>query len=294
MRLAAVGTVGDDLRIATVLVAVDFSEGADAAIEHAAGIARHLGARIVLAHAHLPLDTVLARAERDTEEMLRGRLEQLQAGLKARGLTADIQLLLGSAPAILAEAAAQLEADLIVMGSRGLTGFRRFLLGSVAERVVRTAQCPVLIARPGERADGGYRRVLVATDFSPGADRALAAARLLGAPDAQIDLLHCWQVPYLASGSRQSIDEVSRRLRNEFEAQFDRLREAWPTGGAALRCENLCKPPAHGIQWWIEQHPQDLVIVGRHGRRGLRQVLLGSVAEMTARYSPCPVAVIPP
>ena len=83
-------------------------------------------------------------------------------------------------------------------------------------------------------------------------------------------------------------------MRNDFEATFDRLREAWPTGGATLRCENLCKQPAHGIQWWIEQHPQDLVIVGRHGRRGLRQVLLGSVAEMTARYSPCAVAVIPP
>jgi nucleotide-binding universal stress UspA family protein len=284
--------VDRDLRLASILVAVDFSEGAEAAIEHASAIAQRLRAHLVLAHAHVPLAGVLAPAERETAAALRDRLEQLRTTVAGRGISASTQLLLGAPAVALAEAVPALDADLIVMGSRGLTGFRKFLLGSVVERVLRTARCPILVARPGGAAISGYQRILVATDFSPAADRALAAARQLAAPDGQVDLLHCWQVPYLASGTRQSSDEASRRIRNEFQPQFDARREAWPPEGPTLHCENLCKPPAHGIQWWIEQHPQDLVLVGRHGRRGLRQILLGSVAEMTARYSPCSVAVV--
>jgi nucleotide-binding universal stress UspA family protein len=279
--LAAGELVDGDPRIVSILVAVDFSPEAGVVIEQATGIARRLGARILLAH---------AAAERDAEAALRDRLEQERVSLAGRGVDATAELLPGPPAVALVEAARARDVDLIVMGSRGLTGFRRFLLGSVAERVLRSTRCAVLIARPGAIS---YRQVLVATDFSPGADRALAAARLLAAPDAHIDLLHCWQVPYLATGSRQSMEEASRRIRDDFEAQFADRRVSWPPGGPVLGCENLCKPAAHGIQWWIEEHPQDLVVVGRHGQRGLRQILLGSVAEMTARYSPCSVAIVP-
>ncbi|HTM20519.1 MAG TPA: universal stress protein, partial [Kofleriaceae bacterium] len=259
-----------------ILAATDFSLGAEAAVDQAAAIAQRVQGRMILVH---------VRDDADAR-----RIEEVQARMRERGVDAEARVVDGAPAAALIGLAADRHADLIVVGSRGLTGFRRFLLGSVAERVVRSAPCAVLVARPGSGAPGDYRRILVPTDFSASAAAALALARVLAAPAGTIDLLHCWQVPYLSSGSRQSVQEASQWVRAEMRPKFAAIRERW-TGDPELHCADLCKPPAHGIQWWIDQHAQDLVVVGHQGSRSLRHVLLGSVAEMTARYSPCSVLV---
>ena len=143
------------MRYQTILVATDFSETANAAVEHAAGLARHFDAKLVLVHAYNVEIPIASPAMAGSYVLPDGFFEQLakQARLEvenaAKALAegdldvSGVALDQPAALAIVGEAERH-GADLIVMGTRGLTGLKHVALGSVADRVVRNAPCPVL------------------------------------------------------------------------------------------------------------------------------------------------------
>ena len=149
------------MNVDTILVPTDFSQVASAALSAAEELARLFGAKIVLLHAYhidvpiqppgitgglvLPPEFVTSFREEATR-----RVDELVDAAKGRG--AEITGHVDPAPAHLAilAYAEQLPADLIVMGTRGLTGVKHLMLGSVAERVVRDATCPVLTLKDQE------------------------------------------------------------------------------------------------------------------------------------------------
>ncbi len=288
-----------------ILVPVDFSEGSEVAVHHALNIARHLDTELVLLHVGVILEhpadlpgagSIYAGVARAQLEADRAQLGELRARISGQGVQVSQMVADGFADTAIVDAAAELDADLIVMGSHGRSGIRRLLLGSVAERVVRLAPCSVLVARRDGELPGGYRRLLVPTDFSPTAEQALATALSLAAPGATVDVLHCWSLPpggpdpgtadwqgiYRAAGER--IGMVAG-------VELDRLIDRPAPAGVTLHRHLLEDTPAHGIQQWLEGHPYDLVVTGSHGRRGVRRFLLGSVAEATVRHAPCSVLV---
>lgn len=140
----------------TILVATDFSEHADHALEYAAEIATLMGATVHLVHALPPAPMggpELGAAY--SSAVMASMTEQAQAALdsragryRARVTLGSVRLEIGDPRDVIDGVAAQVGADLIVMGTHGRRGIRRVLLGSVAESVVRTAPCPVLITRP--------------------------------------------------------------------------------------------------------------------------------------------------
>jgi nucleotide-binding universal stress UspA family protein len=139
-----------------VLVAHDFSETADAALDYALGLAQKLGARVTVVHAYenpshgAPEVLVLATDwTKQFEVVARDALDKVIVGVRKRGLDADSALRNGTAWREINASAAEAKADLIVIGTEGRSGLGRALLGSVAEKVVRTAPCPVLVVRRG-------------------------------------------------------------------------------------------------------------------------------------------------
>lgn len=145
----------------SIMVPHDFSAPADGALELALELARSAGARIRLVHVFpLPMENVspyeIAMPERLVGEVRAAaseRLERLLARVRAAGLEGDAEVDSGPVAETLVERARADGVDLIVMGTRGLSGIGHLLLGSVAERVLRTAPCPVLTvpaARPHE------------------------------------------------------------------------------------------------------------------------------------------------
>lgn len=139
-----------------VLVAHDFSETSQAALDYALGLAQKLGARVTVVHAYeIPshgAPEVLVLATDWTEQfevVAREALDKVIASVRKRGLDAAPVLRKGAAWREINAAAAEIKVDLIVIGSEGRTGLGRALLGSVAEKVVRTAPCPVLVVRRG-------------------------------------------------------------------------------------------------------------------------------------------------
>ncbi|HEX8789731.1 MAG TPA: universal stress protein [Polyangiaceae bacterium] len=137
--------------IERILVPHDFSETADAALAMALDLAARLRARVIILHAYeaptyvFP-ESVVATA--DLVGQIRGAAEEALAGLKERvekpGLQVETMLCQGVAWSEIGRAAKEIGADLVVMGTHGRRGLSRALIGSVAEKVVRTAPCPVL------------------------------------------------------------------------------------------------------------------------------------------------------
>ncbi len=143
------------MKIERIVAATDFSAAAEKALDHAAEYAKHFEAELTIIHAYqvdIPMASPLVGGPTILPE---GFFEKLGAdvrhhvekiaqqysdqGIRTRGVAVDQ----AAASAIVNEAKAQ-GADLIIMGTRGLTGLKHVALGSVADRVVRTAPCPVL------------------------------------------------------------------------------------------------------------------------------------------------------
>jgi nucleotide-binding universal stress UspA family protein len=141
-----------------IVCPVDFSAGSERALNKAEELARLLGAEVELLHVYqLPVlalpdapVTVSPTFVADLTHRAERAIEPLREGLKARGITATSRLSEGVPAEVIVGRARELGADMIVMGTHGHGGFRRFLLGSTAERVVRTATVPVLTVHVGE------------------------------------------------------------------------------------------------------------------------------------------------
>jgi nucleotide-binding universal stress UspA family protein len=291
-------------RFRTILLATDFSPPADVALQQAMNIARHVGAELVIAHAHpvtaaqstiaqtarLHSDAITQVSERSITDAHR-QLEQLFERVTGQGVTVST-LLVDSPPSDgISRAARDVGANLIVVGSQGRTGLSRILLGSVAETILRASEVSVLVARNSAGA-GGFKRLAVATDFSPLAASAAEAACALAASNATMQLVHCWELPLVYSDYAAALVPVASELVKEANAAGDEWVSRYRNATLDVRFVLLPGSPAHTIVEQLRKDPADLVLLGSHGRRGFERFLLGSVAERVARHAPCSVLVV--
>lgn len=294
-----------------IAVGIDFSPESELAAGQALEIARHVGGEIVLVHAagtvELPppgprSDPSLRAALEVYRQTIarsvarsRQRLAELRQRLSGQGPVVSQVLAEGFPDAALTSAAGELGADLVVVGTHGLTGLRWFFLGSVAQQVVRLARTDVLVARGMEVGHGGYRRILVGCDFSATSERALDRAIELAAPGAEIDVVHFESFYPVAGPDELSYDlgaAHEARLIAALEADGERLlAPRRRPGGPALRFHVRRGRATPGLVHWLEAASHDLAALGSHGRRGFRRAVLGSVAETVVRRAPCSVLI---
>jgi nucleotide-binding universal stress UspA family protein len=145
-----------------VLVPIDFSADADYALEYATGLARKLQARLTLLHVIEPLvvgsvETMPYTFLQDLEDKITEAMIPYHERVTAAGLSCNYTIVHGVPFQVIIDTARTAHVDLIIMGTHGRTGLRHVLLGSVAERVVRLAPCPVLVVRlpPGAPTQEG-------------------------------------------------------------------------------------------------------------------------------------------
>lgn len=295
-------------KTAKIVVGIDFSSEAEVAAHQALGVARHLGAELVLVHVRATVELPALPEKRggadramqerwrehDARELaaVREELGSLRERLSGQGALVS-QLLVEDYPDDgLCAAASQLGARFMVVGTHGRTGLRWIHMGSVAQHVVRQSETDVLVARRSSRDT--YHRILVATDFSASAERALDGAIALAAPDAAIDIVHHVPTRWRAGGNVAAGELLSRDI--DLLAEFAReqgadllARKQIP--GFELLFHVSTERPVPGVVHWLETHRYDLAVLGSHGRRGIRRFVLGSVAEAVVRHAPCSVLV---
>jgi universal stress protein A len=166
--------------------------------------------------------------------------------------------------------------------------------------VLRGSKCAAAIS-PGVVREGRQvmlpRIILVPTDFSEHAGAALAFAAELGAQlDATVHLLHVVSIPTMGlpevgvAYASMTIESSTKAGQRELEALVARYRDRVPLAPPRLEVGD----PRDVIDNVAELIGADLIVMGTHGRRGLRRMLVGSVAESVVRTAPCPVLTIRP
>jgi nucleotide-binding universal stress UspA family protein len=288
-----------------LLVATDLSAIADAALERAIAFAARDGAKITLAYAEQRYVPTPELSETETEALATlaatqgtvadDALEERRQQVRDAGVEVDVIARKGNPDDLIPEIASEVDADLVVLATHGRTGIKRFLLGSVAEHVVRRSPVSVLVTRGTTVEAAEYRRILVGTDFSPGADKALRQAIALSAPGAEIEVAHVWQYPPGTWGlgtladHTKAMEALRSALTNGAAERGAKILELYKDCGRQLRFELLHGPAASVLTGRAESTHRDLIAVATHGYRGFRRLLLGSVAEATVRHAPCSV-----
>jgi nucleotide-binding universal stress UspA family protein len=188
------------------------------------------------------------------------------------------------------------------MGTHGRSGFERLVLGSVTEKVLRTSPVPVLTV-PSHAPDAvpagrdPFRRILYATDFSPGSERALRyAASLAQHGAAQLTILHAVEhlpvgydpigvAPFDFAAYNASIEDASKAKLREFVP--DAIRLACDTDDVVTTGK-----PYVDILRIAQERQADLIVLGVHGRSALDKLVFGSTTEQVIRRATCPVLTV--
>jgi nucleotide-binding universal stress UspA family protein len=199
---------------------------------------------------------------------------------------------------ILAQAE-RLRADLIVMGTHGRTGFQRLLLGSVTDKVLRTARQPVLtVGAPAGEQDttSAFKRILCAIDFSECSIAALRyAVSLADGADAHLGAVNVieWTPIGYDPLAGPPVDLAGYRMAAETTAR-ERLRQVVRESAPTLAVEDIVTSgkPHHEILRIAAERRSDLIVLGIHGRNPIDRMLFGSTAEPVARRATCPVLTV--
>lgn len=295
----------DNMAVRHILCPIDLSEVSGFALNYSATLARTLGAKVTALHVvQAPPAVLLEETGMNYSAVGLAKAEERELSdlvrRSASGSETSVAIVSGHPATQIVEQAERLGADLIALGTHGRTGFKRLVLGSVAERVLRQSSVPVLTLRKEDAAEGdrvaNIRNVLCPTDFSGSAQAALElAVEVSKRRDAKLHLLHVFQSPtYLGWDDGMSQTATSLRLMQELreraQEQLDELVAQCKREGVDATAEEVDGVPHARIAAFSENC--DLVVMGSHGRTGLPRLLLGSVAERTVRLARCPVLCV--
>jgi nucleotide-binding universal stress UspA family protein len=304
-----------------ILCPVDFSDFSRHAAAHAVQIARWFGARLTLLYVYPPavapppvafgglpgpvpvpaFPPVTESPEHAHEEML-AMLTTFSGTLEAAGVAVALHARAGSPVSMILNEARDLPADLLVLGTHGHSGFDRFILGSVTEKMVRKAPCPV-IAVPPPVTDAPrdplqlFKRILCAVDFSDASRRGLEYALALAKEaDAELLLMHVIEgLPDAPHWQQPPAPATVEYLRLSEEEALRRLREALPEDA-----REWCRPqtilatgrPYVELLRAARERDAHLIVMGVHGRNPIDLAFFGSTTNHVIRSAPCAVLTL--
>jgi nucleotide-binding universal stress UspA family protein len=230
-------------------------------------------------------------------------LEQLRAFCGADAAT-DVRLNTvvreGAVVPQILEQARAIEADLIVMGTHGHGGFDRLLLGSVAEKTLHKADCPVMTVPPASSpprdASRPFATIVCAMDFSPASYAALNhALSIAQEAEAAVSLVHVIDAPRDGPIPAGRGPEVAADRRLQQSAAQRELRLAVPEDARNwCRIEESVRigRPHEEIVALATERGADLIVLGVHGRTGIRRPFVGSTTNQIVRHATCPVLTV--
>jgi len=290
-----------------VLVPTDFSPSSLPAFRYAVEWAKVFEAELTLLHVHslqpgLDIDAGIAQKYLDEQrKVARKELEKFLTEARQQVPKASMELVAGLASESICQVAREKKCDLIIMGTHGWTGFNRVLFGSVADRVIQRAPCPVLSIPHREEADVSAmhqlqmipRQVVLPLEFSDcSMDAYEYAVQIAKWFDAPLTLVHAIE-PLSYSLDFTLTHPLQEKInRDKVEKRLADLTAVLAEQGLSAGYELLDKPTVDGILETSAIQQADLIVMGTHGRKGLSRMVLGSTAGKVLEQSPYPVLTI--
>lgn len=269
-----------------IIVPIDFSEHSEYALRTAAGLAKKYNAEVLALHMLELSDALLTRTDAHEQqkaifflELAKKRFDEFLE----KDYLKDVKVV----PIVkhfkvfseVNDVAKEHDADLIIMGSHGVNGFKEFFVGSNTERVVRNAEIPVLVVK-NEIADINLDMVVFATDFDEENVRPyLNATKLFDILGAKLKLLYV----NLPNEHFRSTEEINKRIA-EFlltaDGNLDRIEDV------AYQADYSVEK---GVINFANKSGADLIAIPTHGRKGIAHFFAGSIGEDIANHASLPV-----
>jgi len=265
-----------------ILVPTDFSELSLKALKTANTYASIFGGEISLFNSHIPISELdepyalgmsnqIYQDYESIEDSIRERLEMLANKHIDKEYLGDLLVHVGNpAQSIVEESANH---DMIVMSTHGRTGFSRFLLGSVAEKVLRLSKVPVLIVED-ESDVGSFKNILVTTDFSENAEAAFPHARKIAEKTGgSVDILH---VLSLDQFEDDETDPTIKKIREQRMKLIE--KEHFHTLNDRVKSYTILSDdsPHEAILKFVKNTSYNLIVMATVGKTGIKYMMMGS------------------
>lgn len=278
-----------------ILFPTDGSDPAESVLEYALQIASEHAATIHILN--------VADTGRDSVTTIRGEVidaleeegqrivEEAAQRVRDQGVSVVSEVLQGDPYKTIVDYSQQSNIDCIVMPTHGRRGIHRFLLGSVTERVINTAEVPVIAVNPDRNRPLTYppEDVLVPTDGSRGAELALTEGiDIAKATGATLHLLHVVETGSLGPDARSVLKEgeLTERANEILGEATEKVKE---TSLDAVTSVVEHGEPSKVIRSYIDENEIDLTIMGTHGQTDFSRYVMGGVSAKLVRTSPVPV-----
>ncbi len=298
------------ITIRRILCPCDFSEFSTHALGYATALAKWYESSITALHVHpsvppppseMPVYPQPIALTAEMRETIQVELRRFAGRARSAGVPIEAVLLEGDPVTEILRYARAMPADLVILGTHGRGGFERWVLGSVTEKVLRKAPCPVLTVPrsapvPAPADPAVFRRILCPIDFSRTSLRALDYAfSLAKEADAGLVLMHASEAFPDETPVGPLRADVHGYLRELEEVARQRLHGLVPEGA-----REWCKPeilvapgkPYREILRVAQARETDLIVMGVQGRNALDLMLFGSTTQHVVRQAACPVLTI--
>jgi nucleotide-binding universal stress UspA family protein len=301
------------VNLTDILCPVDLSDASRHALEQATAIAGWYRAKLTVLHVYLPHPPLAndpygvgALPVPGSAELVRAKEAAHAAAAPAIDAKLDVEVVVdvGEPTAVILARAGRLETGMLVMGTHGASGFQHLVLGSVTEKVLRRARCPVLTVPPRMHAAAAlpFQRILCPVDFSDSSLSALEWAWSLAQESgATVTLLHViewpWDEPPAPPFEKLPGHEARRlvEFRKAAEASSRQQLQSLIPDNLRDRCpsEPLVKHgKAHREVLAAAEGQADLIVMGVHGRNVVDLALFGSTTNQVVRGASCPVLTV--
>ncbi|MFB6229963.1 MAG: universal stress protein [Salinibacter sp.] len=304
------------MTVRRVLVPTDFSESADVALAHALRLADRFDASLHLLHVVSELNAAFYgladtedRAAAGLEAQIRSEAQERLSEIAPDRSSSDVQSTVVQRPN-LDETDAVLEyvtehaVDLVVMGTHGRRGISRLMLGSVSNKVIRRAPCPVLTVQAGEETVGAsdavrYQNILAPVDFSEHSRRSLRLSKEIAARSgAHLHLMFVAEkqvVPTFSDTGLPGINvvEMDPEIVENAQDALEELNEEVGGPDVESSCHVETGSVVENIIEFADAKEVDLIAMATRGLTNITRFVLGTNTERTVRAAPCPVLTVP-
>jgi nucleotide-binding universal stress UspA family protein len=290
-----------------ILFATDFSESSLAAFRYALDWAKALEANLTVLtvqalHPGLDMDASITQRYLDEQrEVATAQLDILSAEARQQIPTATAHHMTGMPSEQICQFARDKNIDLIVMGTHGWSGIKRVLFGSVAERVIARAPCPVLtipLRKPEEIANMhtlqvAPRQVVLPVDFSDcSMDAYEYAVQIAKWFDSSMTLVYAIEPFSYSLDFTLTHPLKDKGNRKKIEDRLTELTDVLTKEGMTAEFDLQDNPAKDAILEASITRQADLIVMGTHGRKGISRVVMGSITTKVLQESPYPVLTV--
>ena len=293
------------MQFKNILCATDFSDFSNRTVNYGIALAKEFDSKLFVCHV-IDLSSVAIYGEFQLDPVgLQERImidanEQLQELIGAQQIDWEPLISVGHAADEISRIVEEQDIDLVISATRGRSGLKRLILGSVTERLMRTLSCPLLVVHSPDKAfvaadnqQVNIKSILIGCDFSPDSEVAFEHGLSLAQEfQSELHLAHVIETS-IYQELHKTDSPVEEELQQEIKVKLiQKLQDMVPE-----EARNWCKPqtnlleghPYEELVKYAEKHNIDMIVLGTRGHGLVKSLLIGSTTDRVVRRAPCPV-----